>query len=137
MQNCPKCGHTFDEPDDGLLSPKIARAAIAKLGGSEKVGEMVAENLLSAEPGSHRAMAFGSQLRGWVEMGDKAHARTQQLARGIPEDQMKPVLLEYSMQLLETDAEFQQKVLSVAMKRGLLQKLAENVVETECVKIDG
>lgn len=136
MQTCPKCGHQFEEPDNGLLAPKIARAAIKALGGAEKVGEMAAENLKNAEPGSHRAMIFGSQLRGWVSDADKVNAHTQQ-NRGIPEEQMKPVLLEYCMQLMETDETFQQKVLRVATKRGLLQPLIENVMPAEYARIDG
>jgi hypothetical protein len=137
MQTCPKCGHGFDEPDNGLLSPKIARAAIDKMGGAAAIGAELAGEIQAAEEGSHRKMILMSQLRGWVQDGDKAHATSKQLNRGISEDQMKPVLLEYSMQLLETDEEFQRKVLSVAMKRGLLQRLSEAVIETEGTLVRG
>ncbi len=131
MQTCPKCGNKFAEPDNGLLAPGIARRAVQSMGGADAIGESLAANIKLAEEGSHRKMQLLSQLRGWVQDSDKSQASSKQLTRGIGEDQMKPILLEYSMQLLETDEEFQQKVLQVAAKRGLLKRITENVLETE------
>jgi hypothetical protein len=134
MQTCPKCGHKFEEPDNGLLAPKIARAAIQAMGGTEAIGKTLAHQIEQAEDGSHRKMQLMAQLRGWTQDGDKVQVHAQRVS-GIPEDQMKPILLEYAMQLLETDEEFQRKVLTVAGKRGLLAKITDGVLETECVRI--
>lgn len=128
---CPHCGNEIVDDDQLSYGERALTAIFGEIGNAEGFGRSLAAQWQEAD--GHRKYLFGIQIQKFIDIVD-AHKQKDRHHKDVTAAQQLGALMEWSLQLMQTNDNYRAKMLAVIKDRELLPDLTD-VIDAECVPV--